>query len=45
MSFTDALALLALAAFVWAEIWGTKEQQKMVIVGAVIIGVIWALTS
>ena len=44
MSFVDSLPLLAIAAFIWAEIRGTEEQQKVVMVGAFAAIVIWALT-
>ena len=45
MSITDALPLLAIAAFVWAEIWGTEEQQKVAVVGVFVMCVVWVLTS
>ena len=45
MSFTDALPLLAIAGFVWAEIRGTEKLQKVVLVAGIVAIVIWVLSQ
>ena len=43
MSFVDFLPILAISAFIWAEIRGTEEQQKVVLVAAFAAVAVWAL--